>query len=108
VGLAAAGPQMGVGDEDGAVAAVTDRVQDKDGWVSGGDRVEAFQRILEPRNFGHLVSPALLVRGIADSRESFVAPLRQCDESAAFPNFCHWCAAHLPRQAADWPNFGQS
>jgi hypothetical protein len=48
------------------------------------------------------VSPALLAEGIADPRDSFVAPIRQCDESAALTIFKndapHKCSR---RQQAD-------
>src|SRR3954462_12836069 len=81
VGLTAARSQMGVGDENRAMAALAGGVYARDGWGSWAGWYKTAQGIFEPRNIGHRVSPALLAVEIADPRESFVASLRQCDES---------------------------
>ncbi len=64
LGLAAARAQMGVGDEDGAVAGEARNVCPGLRWRRGTRRREVAQRILEPHHIRHRASPlpALCVR----------------------------------------------
>ena len=62
-GLAAARSQMRVGDEDGAMDREACRIRGDGGWRPGTSGIERAQRIVEVRNLGHRVSPALSVAG---------------------------------------------
>jgi hypothetical protein len=77
---------MGIGDEDGAMPAKEGCIYRCMGRRHGAGGRKGAQRIFEPRNFGHRLSPALFEPGIAASRESFVAYMRQCDEAATLRN----------------------
>src|SRR6185312_14494935 len=99
---------MGVGDEDGAVPPEARRVQGCDRRCCRAWRGKAAQQIVEPRNFGHRISPALTDGwGIAASHESFVAWIRRCDESAAFTLSDLYCVAQVPEEAAERRKTGQ-